>query len=110
MRSLKGRFDLIDWNRFRFWFQISCFVLLVYGGYLGLDLGKHLPTFSCIYNTEARGGACYFSVLQHQMAWPWEKLFSVAALAIKISSSMTGSEFTTLSTPSVSSASSIRTS
>ena len=82
MRSLKERFDLIDWNRFRFWFQMSCFLLLVYGGYLGLDLGKHLPTFSCIYNTGARGGACYLSILQHQMAWPWQKLFSAAALVI----------------------------
>ena len=82
MRSIKERFDLIDWNRFRFWFQMSCFLLLVYGGYLGLDLGKHLPTFSCIYNTGARGGACYLSILQHQMAWPWQKLLSVAALVI----------------------------
>jgi polyferredoxin len=80
----KVAFDLIDWNSFRFWFQISMFLLLVYGGYLGIELGKHLPTFSCIYNTEARGGACYLSILQHQMAWPWKKLFSVAALTILV--------------------------
>ena len=82
LERLKAAFDLIDWNRFRFWFQAASFLLLVYGGHLGVELGKSLPTFSCIYNTEARGGACYLSILQHQLAWPWPKLFSAAALAI----------------------------
>lgn len=82
LKRAKNAFDLIDWNRFRFWFQMSMFAILVFGGYLGIELGKSLPTFSCIYNTEARGGACYLSILQHQMAWPWQKLFSAAALTI----------------------------
>ena len=82
LKRLKASFDLINWNRFRFWFQLVSFVLLVYGGYVGIELGKSLPTFSCIYNTEARGGACYLSILQHQMAWPWQKIFSAAGLAI----------------------------
>lgn len=82
LERAKAAFDLIHWNRFRTWFQIGSFLLLVYGAYIGLELGKHLPTFSCVYNTEARGGACYLSVLQHQMAWPWQKLFSAAGWVV----------------------------
>jgi ferredoxin-type protein NapH len=82
LERLKAAFDLIDWNRFRFWFQAASFVLLVYGGRLGIEFGKSLPTFACIYNTEARGGACYLSILQYQLSWPWPKLFSAAALTI----------------------------
>jgi ferredoxin-type protein NapH len=78
----KTAFDMVDWNRFRFWLQLSFFILFVYGGYAGLDLGKNLPTFACGYNTEGRGGMCYLIPLQHQFAWPWEKLFSAAALTI----------------------------
>lgn len=79
---MRGVFNLINWGRFRFWFQLSCFVLLVYGGHIGLELGKNLPSLACIYNTEGRGGACYLSVLQHQLAWPWPKLFSYAGTAV----------------------------
>lgn len=79
---LRDAANRIDLNRFRFWFQLSAFALLVYGGYLAIDLGSHLPTFSCGFNQEGRGGVCYLLPLQHQLSRPWPVLFSAASLAI----------------------------
>jgi polyferredoxin len=75
-------FDLLDWNRFRFWVQLSFFVLFVYGGYLGIDLGRSLPTFACPFNTQGYGGGCYLMLLQYHLSWGREKLFGVAGLTV----------------------------
>lgn len=72
----------VHFNRFRFWLQLFFFALLVYGGYLGIELGKSLPTFACGYNTEGRGGMCFLMPLQHWLQWPWPKLFGVAGLTV----------------------------
>ena len=82
MKSLKDRFDLIDFKRFRFWFQFISFVLFVYGGYLAVDLGSRMPMFSCGYNQEGRAGVCYLLPLQHQLARPWPQLFSAAGITV----------------------------
>jgi polyferredoxin len=82
MGFIKARFDLINFNRFRFWLQAAFFVLFVYGGFVGIELGSSMPTFSCGYNSAGRAGLCYLMTLQHQMEWPWHKLFSAAALTI----------------------------
>ncbi len=74
--------DRIDLQRFRFWVQLTAFVLLVYGGYLALDLGSQLPIFSCGYNREGRAGVCYLLPLQHQLARPWTQLFSFAGIGL----------------------------
>ena len=74
--------DNIDLQRFRFWFQLVAFVLFVYGGYLAIDLGSNLPFFSCGYNREGRAGVCYLLPLQHQLARPWEQLFSAAGITV----------------------------
>ena len=84
LEAVRTAVNNVQFTRFRFWLQIFFFALLVYGGYLGVELGKSLPTFACGYNQEGRGGMCYLMVLQHQMAWPWQKLFSVAALTVLI--------------------------
>lgn len=80
--NIKRFIDDIDLRRFRFWFQLSAFVLLVYGGRIAIDLGNSLPTFACGYNKQATAGVCYFLPLQHQLAQPWSKLFSPAGLAV----------------------------
>ncbi len=82
LEALCNAVNHVQFNRFRFWLQLFFFVLLVYGGFLGVELGKSLPTFACGYNQEGRGGMCYLMPLQHQLAWPWQKLFSVAGLAV----------------------------
>jgi len=82
LESIRTAVNNVQFNRFRFWLQLFFFVLLVYGGYLGIELGKSLPTFACGYNKEGRGGMCYLMTLQHQMEWPWQKLFSVAGLTV----------------------------
>lgn len=80
MARIRDAVNDIDLNRFRFWLQLFFFVLLIYGGFLGIEFGNSLPTFSCGYNSEGRGGMCYLMPLQHQLAWPWPKLFGAAAL------------------------------
>lgn len=82
LERIRTTVNNVQFNRFRFWLQIFFFALLVYGGYLGIELGKHLPTFACGYNKELRGGMCFLMPLQHWMEWPWEKLFSAAATVI----------------------------
>lgn len=80
--SIKSRIDRIDLRPFRFWFQLIAFVFLVYGGHLAVDLGNSLPTFSCGYNSKGTAGVCYLLPLQHQLAQPWEQLFSPAGIAV----------------------------
>jgi polyferredoxin len=80
--SIKARIDRIDLRPFRFWFQLLAFIFLVYGGRLAIDLGNSLPTFSCGYNSQGTAGVCYFLPLQHQLAQPWERLFSPTGLYV----------------------------
>lgn len=74
--SVKHYIDRMNLRRFRFWFQLGAFVLLVYGGRVAIDLGQSLPTFSCGYNKTGGAGVCYLLPLQHQLALPWAQLFS----------------------------------
>lgn len=82
MKRIKDAVNQVDFNRFRFWFQLVAFVLFVYGGYLAIDLGSRLPFFSCGYNQEGRAGVCYLLPLQHQLGRPWAALFSAAGLTV----------------------------
>lgn len=82
MKRLKNAVDRVDLNRFRFWLQLAMFALLVYGGYLAVNLGSHLPMFSCGFNEEGRAGVCYLLPLQHQLSRPWPQLFSIAGISV----------------------------
>jgi len=79
---LRDAVNGVDFNRFRFWLQIFFFVLLVYGGYAGINFGNSLPTFSCGYNSSGRPGVCYLMPLQHQLAMPWPVLFGYAGITV----------------------------
>ena len=82
MSSLRQWLNDADLRRFRFWLQLGFFVLFVYGGYLAINLGNYLPTFSCAFNQEGRSGVCYLFPLQHQLAGSWKQLFGWAGLAV----------------------------
>ncbi|MHB1401282.1 MAG: 4Fe-4S binding protein [Thiobacillus sp.] len=82
MKRLKNAVDRVDLNRFRFWLQLAMFALLVYGGYLAVNLGTHLPMFSCGFNEEGRAGVCYLLPLQHQLSRPWPQLFGFAGISV----------------------------
>ena len=70
-------------SSFRFIFQIAAFILLVYGGYLAINIGDQLPTFACVFE-DGRGGSCYLMGFQHQMATPFNKLFSGRGIGIMV--------------------------
>lgn len=82
MKRLKDAINRVDLNRFRFWLQLAMFALLVYGGYLAVDLGSRLPMFSCGFNQEGRAGVCYLLPLQHQLSRPWPQLFGIAGMSV----------------------------
>lgn len=82
MKRLKDAVDRVDLNRFRFWLQLAMFALLVYGGYLAVNLGSRLPMFSCGFNEEGRAGVCYLLPLQHQLSRPWPQLFGFAGISV----------------------------
>jgi len=65
MKKIKRLLYTADIDRFRFYVQIFCFGLLLYGGWLGLNLGIHLPAFACPFCSGACG-TCYLFPLQHQ--------------------------------------------
>lgn len=67
---IKRSIDNVNLDRFRWIFQLVAFVLLVYGGFVGFDLGDKLPTFACVFNSEGRGGICYLGRLQHELHQP----------------------------------------
>ena len=70
-------------SSFRFIFQIAAFILLVYGGSLAINIGDQLPTFACVFE-DGRGGSCYLMGFQHQMATPFNKLFSGRGIGIMV--------------------------
>ncbi len=47
MDKIRSAINNVNLKRFRFWLQIGFFALFVYGGYLAINLGNSLPTFSC---------------------------------------------------------------
>lgn len=86
--SLRRAVNNMNLVRFRFWFQIVAFVLMVYGGYMGLDLGDKLPTFACVFNGEGTGGKCYVGELQHDLKHPIDMFMGFAGYAFLISLGM----------------------
>lgn len=85
MINIKKKINNVNFKKFRFWFQIVAFILIVYGGYIGFDLGNKLPTFACVYNSDATGGKCYLGMLQHDLKHPWETFLGFAGYAFLIS-------------------------
>jgi len=81
MSKIRKIINYVDLKKFRFYTQLFFFVLFIYGGYLAIDLGNEIPMFSCGYNSE-NGGGCYFLGLQHQLARPWDRLFSIASIGV----------------------------
>lgn len=69
--------------RFRFWVQLFSFALLVYGGYLAINIGNHLPTFACVFE-DGRGGSCYLMGFQHQMVTPWPSYLSGRGIGVLV--------------------------
>jgi polyferredoxin len=70
--TLREKINRANLKRFRFWFQLAAFALFVYGGFAGIDLGNKLPTFSCVFNSDGRGGVCYLGILQHDLDHPFD--------------------------------------
>ena len=84
MSSIRKFFNNSDISRFRFYFQLAAFGLLMYGGYLALNIGDQLPTFACVFS-DKRGGSCYLMGFQHQMSLSYARLFSGAGIGVLIS-------------------------
>lgn len=83
INKLKRAVNRADISRFRFYVQLASFALLIYGGYLAINIGNQLPTFGCVFD-DARGGSCYLMGFQHQMATPFSRLFSGRGIGILI--------------------------
>ena len=81
MNSLQRKLNRVNLSRFRFYFQLAAFVLLIYGGYLAINIGDQLPTFACLF-ADQRGGSCYLLGFQHQMALSFERLFSGRGIGV----------------------------
>ena len=81
MHSLRRAINHTNLSRFRFWFQAVSFVLLVYGGYLAINVGNELPTFACAF-LDHRGGSCYLYGFQHQMGTSFKSYFSGRGIGI----------------------------
>jgi len=83
MDSLQNWLNKANLSRFRTWFQLGAFVLLVYGGYLAINISDQLPSFACVFN-EKRGGSCYLMGFQHQMSIPFNRLMGGAGIGVLV--------------------------
>ncbi|MDH5716195.1 MAG: 4Fe-4S binding protein [Spirochaetia bacterium] len=81
MNKFKKYINNVNISRFRFWFQIFAFIIMVYGGFLSIDIGENLPTFSCPY-IDKGGGTCFLMGLQHRFTLPIDQLISFRGLAV----------------------------
>lgn len=75
IKRIRQAINNSDISRFRFWFQIGAFALLLYGGYLAIDISNSMPTFSCVF-VDKRAGACYLFPFQHQLNMPFNQFIS----------------------------------
>lgn len=83
MDKLRRAVNRANMSRFRFYFQIAAFGILIYGGYWAINIGDQLPTFACVFD-DARGGSCYLMGFQHQMATPFSRMFTGRGIGILI--------------------------
>ena len=83
MNNLLSKLNNSNISRFRFWFQIFAFGILVYGGHLAINIGDQLPTFACVF-ADHKGGSCYLMGFQHQMATPFARMFTGRGIGILI--------------------------
>ena len=83
MNSLQKAINRTSISRFRFYFQIAAFILLLYGGYLAINIGDELPTFACLY-ADLRGGSCYLLGFQHQMTAPFKQMLGGRGIGILV--------------------------
>lgn len=83
MNKLRKAVNNADISRFRLLVQLISFVLLIYGGYLTINIGNQLPAFACVFD-DFRGGSCYFLGLQHQMTTPFANIMSGRGIGILI--------------------------
>ena len=83
MGKLRRAVNRANMSRFRFYFQIAAFGILIYGGYWAINIGDQLPTFACVFD-DARGGSCYLMGFQHQMATPFSRMFTGRGIGILI--------------------------
>lgn len=79
--TIKHKLFAADMDRFRFYVQLLSFLVLVYGGYLALDLGNHLPTFACPFAPRS-SGTCYLFAFQHQISLPLTHLTGPRGVAL----------------------------
>ncbi len=61
---------------------ILCFVILTFGGYIGINLGEFLPTFSCFFIGYGQGGVCFLYPLQ--AALESGELYQYQSIALSI--------------------------
>lgn len=83
MNRLRRFVNNADISRFRFYFQLGAFALLIYGGYLAINIGDELPTFACLF-IEQRGGSCYLLGFQHQMTTPFNRYLTGRGIGILV--------------------------
>lgn len=83
LNNLQKSINRANLSRFRWCFQIAAFGLLVYGGYLAINIGDQLPTFACVF-TDHKGGSCYLMGLQHQMTTPFAQMFTGRGIGILV--------------------------
>ena len=84
MKKIRRYLNNADIANFRFWLQIILFIAVVYGGYLSIDLGIHLPTFSCAF-LEKRIGTCFLWPLQHRATLPIDQIIGGRGIALIVS-------------------------
>lgn len=83
--NIKKTINNMNLNKVRFWIQIFTFIIIVYGGYLSIDLGNKLPTFACVFNPDGTGGKCYLGMIQHDLKHPWKTFLGFAGITFFIS-------------------------
>jgi polyferredoxin len=79
VKAIRRAINGANINRLRFWIQLVALVLLVYGGYVGIELGNSLPVLSCGYNPQGHAGLCFLLPLQHNLSGALFRLFRIAA-------------------------------
>ncbi|MGD9488016.1 MAG: 4Fe-4S binding protein [Calditrichaceae bacterium] len=81
MNRISDYINFSNISRFRFYFQLAAFLVLIYGGYYFIHISDQIPTFACPYN-QGSAGTCFLISLQHRLHTTWSSLFSWRGIAL----------------------------
>lgn len=82
--SIRRKINLGSVRKLRWIVRLLSFAFFMFGGFLWMDLGNDIPTFTCPY-VDSRAGNCFLFGLQHRLVIPVDQILTMRGLGVLMS-------------------------